>query len=81
MSSKKLIKEKEVAPRGGLLDRLDALDKRISGLIHNMPLGPFELLIMPFALIFNRPPGILLCCFYLTTWAIYEEHRTVTRQM
>jgi membrane-associated phospholipid phosphatase len=36
----------------------DNLDKNVSGFFHNLVLGPLELVVMPFAIMFN-PPGYL----------------------
>ena len=56
-----------------LIDILDRADKRVSRSIHNCYVGMGEIIIAPFALIFNYVYGILVVAVFLATHVCKEN--------
>jgi len=56
----------------GVLESLDSIDKSVSSLVHRAQVGMGEIIILPFALIFN-PPGIAMLSVAMYNFLVFIE--------
>ena len=62
---------------GGILATIDHIDKSVSAPFHNMTLGPSEIFVLPFALLFN-PAGVVAITILFSLNLIHFERELDT---